>query len=151
MQHGLAVDGGRVDGRLPDRATLDADDAAARVGHDGVHRAGAHDHDVVEALGGERPGVVAGALGGDPQSHLGGDPHDRADLGGGVGYGDRGGALVDRDVPRQPGGVVPGVSGEVDASGGQAAQGGGGAVVAAVGGLSGQVDGHGDSLVIFSV
>ena len=93
---------------------------------DGVHRRGAHDDDVVEALGGERAGVVAGALRGDPQAGLGGDADDGGDLGGGAGYGDGGRALVDGDVPRQAGGVVPGVAGQVDAAVEQAAQGVGG-------------------------
>ena len=128
MQDGLPVGGGRVDGGLPERAALDPDDAADRVGDRGVHRGGADDDDVVEALRGERAGVVAGALRGDPQAGLGGDADDRGDLGGGAGDGDRGGALVDGDVPGQSGGVVPGVPGQVDAAVAQAAEGGGGPV-----------------------
>ena len=117
-----------------------------RVGDHGVHRGGAHDDDVVEALRGERAGVVAGALRGDPQAGLRGDADHRADLGGGAGYGDRGRALVDGDVPGQSRGVVPGVAGQVDATGRQAAEGGGGPVGperVGRGGRRGQVDGHG--------
>ena len=109
--HGLPVDRGRVHGRLPERAALDPDDPAGRVGDHGVHRAGAYDDHVVEALRGQRAGVVAGALRGDAQAHLRGDADHGAHLGGGVGAGDRGGALVDGDVPGQSCCVVAGVAG----------------------------------------
>ena len=67
------------------------------------------------------------------------------------------GPLVDGDVPGQSRGVVPGVPGQVDASGRQAAEGGGGPVGAervGRGGRRGQVDGHEVtplSVVVFSV
>ena len=51
MQDGPAVGGRRVDGRLPDGAALDPDDAADRVGDRGAHLGGADDDDVVEAAG----------------------------------------------------------------------------------------------------
>ena len=144
MQDGLAVSGRGVDRGLPDGAALDADDAADRVGDRGVHLGGADDDDVVEALGGERAGVVAGALRRDPEAGLRGDPDDGGDLGRGPGHGDGGGALVDGDVPRQAGGVVPGVAGEVDPAAEQAAQGvGGGHGLVELRWWALSVDGHG--------
>src|SRR6478752_3046642 len=69
---------------------------------------------VVEALRGERPGVVAGALRGDPQPGPGGRPDDGRDLGGGARHGHGGGPLVDGDVPRHPQLVVRRVAAEGD-------------------------------------
>ena len=115
-----------LDGRLPQGAALDPDDAADRVGDGGAHLGGADDDDVVEAAGRERAGVVAGALRGDPQAVLGRGADDGGHLGGRAREGDGGGALVDGDVPRQAGRVVPGVAGQVHAAGEDAPEGGGG-------------------------
>ena len=116
MQDGLAVGGRRVDGGLPDRATLDADDAADRVGDDGSISEVRTRTTSSRPCRGERAGVVAGALRGDPEAGVGGGADHGGDLGGGAGERDGGRALVDGDVPGEAGGVVPGVPGQVDAA-----------------------------------
>ena len=73
---------------------------------------------------------MAGALRRHPHAGPGGRADHLGYLGRGAGEGDRGGALVDGEVPGDAGRVVPGVAGEVE------------------GGLRGQgpqveVDGHG--------
>ena len=131
VQDGHAVGGRGVDRGLPDGAALDADDAAGRVGDRGVHLGRADEDDVVEALGGERTGVVTGALRRDPEAGSAAARTTVGDLGGRAREGDGGRPLVDGDVPGEAGGVVPGVAGQVDAASEQAAEGvGGGAAVA---------------------
>ena len=61
-------------------------------------------------------GVVAGALGGDAQAALAGELDDGDDVVGGRGDGDRGGALVDGEVPGLAGLVPVGVAGGADAA-----------------------------------
>ena len=84
--------------------------------------------DASSRLRGERAGVVAGALRRDPQPGGRGGADHRGDLVGAGGVGDGGGALVDGDVPGHPGGVVPGVAGQVDGAAAQPAQLGGAGV-----------------------
>ena len=74
---------------------------------------GAHEHDVVQSSLGERGGAVAGALGRDPQPGGGRGSHDVDDVRDVARHGHGGRPLVDGDVPRHPGGVVAGVTGQV--------------------------------------
>ncbi len=67
---------------------------------------------------------MAGALRRDPQTDAAGGPDHGGDVVGVAGQGDRGGPLVDGDVPRHPRLVVPGVAGEVDGAVAQSPQSG---------------------------
>ena len=98
-------------------------------------------HDVVQPALREGGGPVAAALGRDAQPGGAPRPHDGDDVRHVAGHGHGGGSLVDRDVPRHPGGVVAGVSWQVHRSAAQAAQGLGGLGGAGV--VEGGLDGHG--------
>ncbi len=70
VQRREPVVGGGLGRVHPERAALDAGDAAGRVDGDAAHPLGAHEDDVVEALRDERSGVVAGALRARPAGRL---------------------------------------------------------------------------------
>jgi hypothetical protein len=123
VQHGVADLGGRVDRGLPQGPAADPDDPACGVDPDLGQGGGVHDDDVVEALRGERTGVVPGGLRRDPQAGGRGGTDDGGHVRRVPRDGDGCGQLADGDVPRRARGVVPGVAGEVDVSAAQAAQG----------------------------
>ena len=112
---GQAVLGRRVDDRCPRGAADDAggarravDPYAGELVHPQQQRA--------REPAVERRRAVAGALRGDPQAEAAGGADERDDLLDGPRHGDGRRALVDREVPGHPGGVVPRGAGEVDAS-----------------------------------
>ena len=135
VQGGEAVRGGRLDDVLPEHARRDPDDPALRVDVDAGHRRGPQQDDVLERSP-SGPALWPVPCGATRRPCAGRRPDDVADLVGVGGVGDGGGALVDGDVPRHPRGVVPGVSGQLDADGGAALEG-----VGAAGGR-GELDGH---------
>ena len=144
MQRGEAVRGCGGDDVLPQGAADDAGGARRRVDAHRGQLGGAQQHDVVERAVDERPGTVAGALGGDPQARGGGRAHDVLHLGDRARQGHGRRPLVEGDVPRHPRGVVAGVAGQVHGAVAEPAQGirrpGGPGVV------EGGLDGHGGVL-----
>src|SRR5581483_1244882 len=88
---------------------LDAGAPLAGVDRDAAHAVGAQQDRACEAPF-EVVRVVAGALRGDFEPALAGEVDDLGNVGGALRVGDRGGPLVDRQVPRQAGLVVAGVA-----------------------------------------
>ncbi len=121
---------------LPEGAADDPGGAGVGVDGDAGQLGEPNDHDVVERDVGHGRGLVPGALRCDPEAGRRRGPDDLGDLVDGVGDRDGGRALVDRDVPGEAGGVVPGVAGKVDAATAEPAQLFGGGVGSGVGGHS---------------
>jgi hypothetical protein len=99
-QRGEAVLGGGAGDLGPERAGRDAGTTAGGVDRDALHARGLDEDRVLE--GGERGGVVAGALGGDAQAGGAGELDDRHHVVDVLGQGHEGGTLVDGEVPRLP-------------------------------------------------
>jgi hypothetical protein len=78
-QGGEPVPRGGVHDVEPDRAGLDPGRPRARVDPDAAHLPGPQQHSVAQRP--ERPGVMTGALGGDPQATLGRPADGRRNVG----------------------------------------------------------------------
>ena len=141
MQCRQSVVGGRLDGVKPERSALDPSDTADGVDDDPAHPIGAEQDDVLEALRGERPGVVPSALRRDPEARGARRTNNGLDVGNVTRHRDSGRTLVDGDVPREPGAVVLGVTREVEGSVAKASEAGGATVLRRVEG-KGLFDGH---------
>ena len=96
----------------PDHAGLGARSAGVRVDRDAAHPVGLEQDRVREVA--ERLGVVAGALRCNAKPFGACERDDGRDVLGGLGDSDRGGPLVDREVPGQTGLVPVGVAGADD-------------------------------------
>ena len=129
MECSQSVVGGRLDGVEPEGSTLDPSDAADGVDGDVAHPFSADQDDVLEALRGERPGVVPGALRRDPEACSTCRANDSLDVGNVTRQRDRGRALVDGDVPREPGAVVLGITREVEGSVAEPSEAGGATIL----------------------
>ncbi len=114
-QRGEPVLGRRTDDLAPGDAGADPGDALRRIDGDVAHALGLDQQAVAErAVGG---GVVAGALDADPQARLAGERDGGLDVGGIGRDGDRGGMLVDGEVPGEASLVPAGVGGPEDVPG----------------------------------
>ena len=115
VERGEAVLDGGVDDVDPDRPRRDGRHPGARVDLDAGHPGGVDQKGAVEEV---VPGAVAGALHGDPEADGARVVDGRDDVVDGLGEGDRGGPLVDGEVPGAARLVVAGVPGEAEDVGG---------------------------------
>ena len=136
MQDRQTVGAGRLDHVDPPGAGLHGDQGGGRVDVHAAHRAGAQ-QDGVGQVSGHRAGAVTGALRGHAQAQVDGGGHDGRDLVGAARQGDGGGTQVAGEVPRQAGGLVVGLTGQVEGHAGDA-------VAQLVGGGGRDDGGHGD-------
>ena len=105
----------RVQQVAPRRSCLHPRHAPSGVDLNPAHQVGAQQDALLERT--DAPRTVADALGRDPQILLGGKSHDLRHIGGTSRSCYQRWALVDREIPSGPGGVVARVARDVDVSG----------------------------------